>query len=655
MGDTLPPGTHPISVNQMTGDEAFTLIAYGLSANQVDALRDELARMAALLGEYPLLLKLTNSILHDRMHDGEPLEKALDYLKRAFDKRGITKAIQVENSTDRNRAVDASLSLSLERLNSQRREWFIRLAIFPEDTAIPFATLEKAWDCDDLDVEETCAALNRLSLLLSYNLQTHTVALHDVIRAYLREQLIGGAEKLIAANVAFLDRYGIAHWRDMPPDEPYMWDNLTYHLIEAARGEDFITTVLDLRFLATKTLHRGIMSVEADIETGATLARLNEHPHADALKLLERSYRNMAHILARCESVNDVLATLHTRLSHIASLKPACQAVEAEAKHFITSHHPPPDLPHPALIRTLTEHIDMVTYAAYSPDGRRIVSASWHRPTINVWNGDNGRILVTLEGHIYSVVVAAFSPDGARIVSASRDRTVRVWDAETGALLLTLQGHESGLASAAFSPDGKRIVSASRDRTVRVWDAETGALLLTLEGHNLGVNSAAFSPDGKRIVTPSNDGTVRIWDAETGVLLLTLENKLGVVSSAAFSPSGKYIAGTSTSSQGLYYNYTVRVWDTENGALLLTLEGHNLEVNSAAFSPDGKRIVTASSDRTIKVWDAENGGILFTLTGHTSEVNSAVYSPDGRHIVSASSDGTVRVWESTLSLALHSK
>ena len=40
---------------------------------------------------------------------------------------------------------------------------------------------------------------------------------------------------------------------------------------------------------------------------------------------------------------------------------------------------------------------------------------------------------------------AAFSPDGKRIVTASEDKTARLWDAETGQQIgAPLVGHEDG-------------------------------------------------------------------------------------------------------------------------------------------------------------------------------------------------------------------
>jgi WD40 repeat protein len=66
-----------------------------------------------------------------------------------------------------------------------------------------------------------------------------------------------------------------------------------------------------------------------------------------------------------------------------------------------------------------------------------------------------------LRGHTSDVNSAAFSPDGKHIVTASDDETARLWDAESGKPIgEPLRGHEGWVLSAAFSPDGKRIATA---------------------------------------------------------------------------------------------------------------------------------------------------------------------------------------------------
>ncbi len=58
---------------------------------------------------------------------------------------------------------------------------------------------------------------------------------------------------------------------------------------------------------------------------------------------------------------------------------------------------------------------------------------------------------------------AAFSPDGRRVVTTSADKTARLWDGTSGAEIAVLRGHEGAVYYAAFSPDGGRVVTASWD------------------------------------------------------------------------------------------------------------------------------------------------------------------------------------------------
>src|SRR5580692_3391533 len=169
-----------------------------------------------------------------------------------------------------------------------------------------------------------------------------------------------------------------------------------------------------------------------------------------------------------------------------------------------------------AKLAVLSGHAGFVISAAYSPDGTRIVTASYDK-TARIWDARTGAELVALVGHGDQVRSAAYSPDGIRIVTASIDNTARVWDALTGSQLRVLSGHRDQVRSAAYSPDGARIVTASPDKTARIWDAGSGAQLLVLSGHGDRINSAAYSPDGTRIVTTSYDKTARIWDARSGV------------------------------------------------------------------------------------------------------------------------------------------
>jgi len=288
-------------------------------------------------------------------------------------------------------------------------------------------------------------------------------------------------------------------------------------------------------------------------------------------------------------------------------------------------------------LAVLTGHGDVVGSAAYSPDGTRIVTASADK-SARIWDARTGVQLAVLSSHGDRVLSAAYSPDGTHIVTASADKSARIWDARTGVQLAVLSGHTGVVRSAAYSPDGTRIITASFDQTARIWDARTGAQLAVLSGHTDRVLSAAYSPDGTRIVTASGDKSARIWDARTGAQLAVLSGHGGFVPCAAYSPDGTRIVTAS-------FDQTARIWDARTGVQLAVVSGHGGFVNAAAYSPDGTRFVTASFDKTARIWGARTAAQLVALSGHGDVVGSAAHSPDGTRIVTASYDKTARIWD----------
>ena len=179
---------------------------------------------------------------------------------------------------------------------------------------------------------------------------------------------------------------------------------------------------------------------------------------------------------------------------------------------------------------TLSQPLKEQYVVEFSPDGQRILTASWD-DTAKLWDLQ-GTLLADLDQHTSPITAALFSPDGQVIVTTSRDSQVKLWD-RSGNFITDMEESSYVTLSADFSPDGQFILTCGQDRLAKIWNLK-GDLVTMLRGHQESLRSAVFSPDGKTILTASDDKTARIWDALTGQELLQLEGHEKGIKSAAF-------------------------------------------------------------------------------------------------------------------------
>ncbi len=131
----------------------------------------------------------------------------------------------------------------------------------------------------------------------------------------------------------------------------------------------------------------------------------------------------------------------------------------------------------------------------FSEDGTRLACIVHGRGfsgngDVVVWDAATGRTLCTLRGHSGPLGLIAFSPDGRRIATATRNRQVRpgairlgnevkLWDTATGNELMALKDLDRNqIRNLAFSPDGTRLYAAGvigygpeEKIEIRTWDA----------------------------------------------------------------------------------------------------------------------------------------------------------------------------------------
>jgi len=326
-----------------------------------------------------------------------------------------------------------------------------------------------------------------------------------------------------------------------------------------------------------------------------------------------------------------------------------------------------------------------VSSIAFSPNGKRIASASRDH-TINIWDPiAGGEPLLTLTGHANEVWSIAYSPDGEKLLSTSEDNTIRMWVLNTGEKKVILDDVRA--VDLDFSPDGKRIAFSSDNKfpNFQVWevlDSEQSLpsslpstspsslpstspsslsstppsshptnkpimkivqnrRVFALSGHGSMVRSVNYNPSGSRIVSGGCDRHIKVWDAISGgnpIFSFDAITGIGLdcVYSTEYSHNGKKIVSGADDN-------SVKMWNAFNGKNIFTIQLDGT-VRSVGFNNDSSRIVSSSRE-AVQIWNARQGSSIMNLTGHSELVQVVKYSPDGTLVASGSYDKTIKIWD----------
>jgi WD40 repeat protein len=158
-----------------------------------------------------------------------------------------------------------------------------------------------------------------------------------------------------------------------------------------------------------------------------------------------------------------------------------------------------------------------------------------------------------LKGHVNRIWLAAFSHDGRSLISGSVDTTARIWDVKTGELQHVLN-HKDGVGGVLFSPDGKLAVTSSGNE-IKFWDVASARNVRTIFCSQ-PVGNFALSDRGRFLLSGSPSGLADLWNLDSGQSVQSLHHQ-GDIWGIAFAPDNMSVL--TAGKDGV-----IRLWDVSD-------------------------------------------------------------------------------------------
>ncbi|MFO1065888.1 MAG: protein kinase [Pirellulales bacterium] len=219
--------------------------------------------------------------------------------------------------------------------------------------------------------------------------------------------------------------------------------------------------------------------------------------------------------------------------------------------------------------------------------------ASYHGHSIDIIDGQSGKVATTIQGLVEEVTCLAFDSTSTHLAVGCADGSCRVWDITSGKAIYSSSATGDRISAVHFKDTSH--IGFLYGATLSVFDLrEKRSMCEWTDRRTRGnLTDFAFSSDGRHVATSCIDDTIKVWNLTDQSTLLSFEAETQGVVCLTYSRDGKRIASGGTTGQ-------IKLWDVETGQEVLELHEHTREVFSLVFDQSGDTLISASRDGTVK-------------------------------------------------------